>query len=365
MGPGDDLFMALAQAKAQPSKALRATEAAGEAGKDIIGGYLQGRALRASQQEAALKPFEIWSKIADSAGPDVANNIFKQRGIPIPNMTSGQPTSSEPSALINQGKRGTQLLTNMKSAQDLQNNAPYSAAEVKGMLASNPQAADALIQAYPNGQIPSRVVQNAISGLSANRLSGLIGTRQFQLLPSQSGPNTAAGAAYQVKVAARQGKSLIAKATTPQGLSLASADLARAVQRAAPMAETIGASNYASSLPTLFGQLSQRLTADPNSPDVPKLRKNLYDQFNELEKASTPWIANHLQNMEDSGTSSTFGNNWNSVKQRELGMNIPDIPFDMNTGGAKTYQKTAADAKGNLIGTNDNWVTYEPVQGGQ
>lgn len=42
-GPGDALFLALAQAKARPSKALRAVEAGGQAAQDTLGGYFQGK----------------------------------------------------------------------------------------------------------------------------------------------------------------------------------------------------------------------------------------------------------------------------------------------------------------------------------
>ncbi len=44
-GPGDALFMALANAKSQPSHALRAVESAGQAGSDIMGGYMSGKEM--------------------------------------------------------------------------------------------------------------------------------------------------------------------------------------------------------------------------------------------------------------------------------------------------------------------------------
>lgn len=53
-GPGDALFLALAQAKARPSKALRATEAAGQAGQDILGGYLQGKQINQQLEQYKL-----------------------------------------------------------------------------------------------------------------------------------------------------------------------------------------------------------------------------------------------------------------------------------------------------------------------
>ena len=136
------------------------------------------------------------------------------------------------------------------------------------------------------------------------------------------GPSTAPGAAYQVKLASRQGKSLIAKSTSPQSLSLAGADLARAVQRSAPYSTTIGESDYGNTLLTTWGRLRQKLTSDPSSPDVPKLRKQLYDTFDELDKASTPWIQNHLASYEEH-----MGPISADERARQLGTNIPDIPF--------------------------------------
>lgn len=342
--PYDRLFEMLAQAKAMPSHALRAAESAEEIPGKLLGGYISGLQAKNEIQQLKNQPqinmaqrqsalLENYAKLSDSIGPDRAIELIgpalQSTGLDISKLgSSGTSTGSlTPEQLMLQGKWGQDQLSMRKTSEDIENNAPYSPDEVTGILSGNPQAAKALIKAFPGGKIPSRVVQNAIQGLNANRMSGIVGARQFGLLPSQSGPNTAAGAAYQVKVAARQGKSLIAQAGTPQALSLASADLSRAVQRSAPMAETIGAGNFASSLPTLYSQFQQKLTSDPNGPDVPKLRKALYDQFNELDRAATPWISNHLQNMEDSGTSSTFGGNWASVKNRELGANIPDIPF--------------------------------------
>lgn len=44
-GPGDALFMALAQAKAQPDRWARDVNAGAKAGTDILGGYMQGKGL--------------------------------------------------------------------------------------------------------------------------------------------------------------------------------------------------------------------------------------------------------------------------------------------------------------------------------
>lgn len=355
----DRLFEMLAQAKAQPDRWSRDLTAGTNAGKDIVGGYLQGLnikrqiqqyPLQIAQQKAQL--FDNYSKLADAVGPDRANELMgptlQQAGISMPSGPTPSGNGSDggspysPSQLTTMGPYGKNVLEAQKTAQGMalanqpRDPAAYKSAIMQTGLIS-PQAFDAWASANmdQNGKIPS---QNAdylekslglkAQGNRAEFYKTQVGRNQLELLPSQQGPNTGAGAAFQVKVAARQGKSLIANASTPQALALASADLSRAVQRSAPVAETIGAGNYANSLPTLWSQLQQKITSDPNGPDVPMMRQAMYQQFDELDKAATPWIQNHLQNMEDNGTNSSWGNNWQATKNRELGLNIPNIPFN-------------------------------------
>lgn len=321
-------------------------QSAGQAGSDILGGYLQGKQLHDAETTDKLKPYEIYTNIADKVGPDRANAIFKQIGMPVPQISgdsSGLGINTPPEQLLGQGAYGQKMLQGRNTIDEMkkrdleaQNNMPYTPEVVRAVLKDNPHLAEGLISAHQGQPVPYREVQNAISTIRPNMMGnyfqGRLGTMQLTQLPSQMGTNTAAGAAYQVKIASRQGKSLISKATSPQSLALVNADLSRAVNRSAPLSETIAAGNYGQSLPTLWSAFQQKMTADPNGPDVPLIRKKLYDTFDELEKASTPWITNHLQNMEDNGTNSTFGNNWGSVKQRELGLNIPEIPFDSGVG---------------------------------
>lgn len=366
----DALFQMLAQAKGQPDRWSRGVNAAGEAGKDILGGYIQGSQIRAGRQEASLKPFEIWSKIAEQAGPDAANNIFKQRGIPVPDMGQTSSAIETPDQLVNKGKYGANKLGAQEKALTLTNNAPFSP-DVANFIGNGDVEGLSKYHSSRGEPVPYREIQQAIAAKRPNMMGGYfqgrLGTMQAGQLPSEAPVNEPAGAAAQVKVAARQGKALIAKATSPQNLALASNDLARAIQRATPTSETIGAASYAQSLPTLFGQLQQKWTADPNSPDVPKLRKQLYDTFNELDKAATPWIENRLQNMEANGTNSTYGNNWKGTRDRELGLNIPDIPF--NEGSSQNPNistgvpqfKYAKGQNGQTIRSKDNWASFEPV----
>lgn len=375
----DALFQALAQAEGQPSKTLRAVKSAGQAGEDILGGYLQGRSIRAQQAEAALKPYEIYSNLSKNIGPDRASIVLKNAGLAVPDLNQGGPVQEPtPDQLTTQGEYGKNVLEAKNVAQGLNEKGPREAASVKSNLIQagmSPQAADAWLSVNTNqgGKVENKNYEDLIKGINArnsgqrsNMYEGRMKQMQISDLPSRSNPNTTAGAAAQVQIAARQGKALIAKATSPQNLALASSDLARAVQRASPQAEVIGASSYAQSIPTILGRLNQVITSNPNSPDVPKLRKQLYDTFDELEKSSKPYIAQHLQTMEDSGFTLP---NWQQIKARELGAELPNIPFDPGAGSGTADTgipyKTATNGQGVKIRSSDNWATFEPVPQGQ
>lgn len=370
----DALFQMLAQAKGQPSKALRATEAVGESGKDILGGYLQGQTFKTGMQEAALKPFEIWSKIAEQAGPDTANSVFKQRGIPVPDM--GQPSTGTetPEQLVNKGKYGATKLGAQEKALTLTNNAPF-ASDVATAIGKGDVDALVKIHASRNEPVPFREMSQAIAAKTGsargNYFDSRAGTMQLNELPSKLGPTSAAGAAYQVKVAARQGKTLIATPGSYQRLGLAQGDAARAVIRGSPTDEAMRNANFSDTLIGKYNAIKQKLNSDPSAIDQPLIRKELYSIFDEMDKSATPFIANHLQNMEANATNSTFGNNWGQVKQRELGLNLPEIPF--NEGSAQNpnvptgvpQYKYAKDTNGQRIRSSDGWATFEPVPQGQ
>jgi len=371
-GPGDDLFLALAQAKALPDKWARAVGTGGEAARDILGGYSQGLALK---RQLAEYPLELANKkaallnisanLAKEYGPDRANQmmsqIYQSAGVNVPTMGETSGTQETPEQLINMGEYGANKLGAQEKALAVTNNAPFSP-EVANAIGNGDVAELTKIHAAKGEPVPYREVQQAISAKRPNMMGGYFNTRanvmQANQLPSQAPVNEPAGAAYSVKVAARQGKALIGKATSPQNLALASVDLSRAIARAAPQSEVIGAGNYAQSLPTLWSQLQQKITSDPTGPDVPKLRKQLYDTFDELDKAATPWIVNRLQNMEDNGLNSSYGNKWNSVKQRELGETTPDIPFDSGSGSAQNQNISTGIAGQNSGG----WSYVGPVK---
>jgi hypothetical protein len=64
-GPGDALFLALAQAKAQPSRALRAVNAGAQAGNNILGGYMEGQDIRQKLDQYRLLNTPLGSMYSD------------------------------------------------------------------------------------------------------------------------------------------------------------------------------------------------------------------------------------------------------------------------------------------------------------
>lgn len=345
----DALFLALSQALSQPSKSFRAVQAGGQAGQDILGGYMQGNQIRASRTEAKLKPYEIYTNIADKIGPDRANAIFKQIGMPVPQV-AGESSSvgidTPPEQLLGQGiygqrmLQGRNMLDEMKKRDlEAQNNAPYTSEIVRAVLKDNPNLAEGLISAHKGQPIPYREVQNAISTIRPNMMGGYFGAKagalQLGQLPSQMGPQTAAGAAYQVQLAAHQGKALIASPGAYQRLGMTQGDAARALLRNSPTDEAMRNANFSDTAIGRFNKLKAALSSDPTQIDQPLMRKGLYDALDEMEKSSKPYIANHLANMEANGSNSTFGDNWGATKQREMGLNVSDVPFDMGTGSVQ------------------------------
>lgn len=187
----------------------------------------------------------------------------------------------------------------------------------------NPVQMDKFTGEYREGSIPVKSSGGSFGGIADVR------TKQSIMadLPSRSGPNTAAGAAYMVKVSARQGKSIIAKAGSPQRIALAAGDVARSVMRAAPQLEAMRGADFTNNFTTKINLLTQKLTADPNGKDVPKLRKEIYDLLDELDKSAQPWIENQLKATEDIWGDS-LPQNWKQIRSREMGKNIPDVPFE-------------------------------------
>jgi hypothetical protein len=65
MPPSDALFLALANAKSQPSHALRAVESAGQAGSDILGGYMGGKEIQQKLEQYKLLNTPLGSMYSD------------------------------------------------------------------------------------------------------------------------------------------------------------------------------------------------------------------------------------------------------------------------------------------------------------
>jgi hypothetical protein len=61
----DALFLALANAKSQPSHALRAVQSAGQAGQDIMGGYMGGKEIQQKLQQYKLLATPLGSMYSD------------------------------------------------------------------------------------------------------------------------------------------------------------------------------------------------------------------------------------------------------------------------------------------------------------
>lgn len=372
----DALFLALANARAQPSKALRATEAAGQAGEDILGGYLQGRQLRAGQTEAKLKPYEIYTNIADKVGPDRANAIFKQIGMPVPQVSgegsSGLGINTPPEQLLGQGAYGQKMLQGRNTVDemkkrdlDMQNNAPYTPDVVRAVLKDNPNLAEGLISAHQGQAVPYREVQNAISTIRPNIMGGMVNLRGsnsvLAALPSHQGASTPAGAASGVQLASRQGRALIANpSTSPQQIALASGDLARAVLRAAPQLDAMRGADYSNTLAGRLNDISQRLMSGGVKPeDIPNVRQQMYKDFMDLENSSRPLIARELAHAEKMfGPQGFLPPDWEDMKKDEMGLNLPDIPFNAGTSSVQNPNVSTGVPQGKVKVSNGKQSYY-------
>lgn len=192
-------------------------------------------------------------------------------------------------------------------------------------------------QGLKQGQTPKGTIIPSISQTGQSPYADVRAAQYIaQDLPSNMSPTTASGAASQVQLAVRQGKGLIANPGSPQRLALAASDLARAVQRSAPQLETLEGAGFANNLSSRLSLLAQKVTANPNSADVPKLRKEVYDILDDLDRTSKPIIQRQLDVIEGIYKERLPGN-WNEIKKGQLGENIPDIPYN-EVLSAKVYK---------------------------
>lgn len=148
--------------------------------------------------------------------------------------------------------------------------------------------------------------------------------RQFSMtqLPSNQGISTAGGAAYQVKVGARQGMNLIAKPGSPQRTGAAAADLVRSITRVAPTDEGLRYANFSDNLVTRWGLLKQKLDADPKMIYNGAIRKEMYNIFKEMDESATPFIQNQLDDLAAGGYDIP-----EATRKRQLGLTLPKIEF--------------------------------------
>lgn len=148
----------------------------------------------------------------------------------------------------------------------------------------------------------------------------------FSDLPSVKAGN--ASAAAMVQMSARQGKALVATPGAAQKIALGQIDLARTVQRSAPQLDAIRGAGFSDNIVTQLSSLQQKYTANPNGPDAPKIRKAMYDIFDDLDKTSSVYIKQGLDTLQ-----SIQGSLPPNVIQNELGSKLPDIPFQEGLGG--------------------------------
>lgn len=164
---------------------------------------------------------------------------------------------------------------------------------------------------------------------------------QFSItqLPSNQGTSTAGGAAYQVKVAARQGMNLIARAGSAQRTGLAQGDLARAILRSSPTDEAMRNANFSDNLTTRWAMLKQKLTADPAAVSNPQIRKEMYGIFKEMDESATPFIQNQLDDLEGQGFTIP-----EATRKRQMGLTLPSIPFKEDSFGVGQSTGTYSDS---------------------
>ena len=183
------------------------------------------------------------------------------------------------------------------------------------------------------GQMKAVPIPGGTKSTGYGSTMGPIRQAQYTLqdLPSNQGPSTAGGAAYQVLVGSQQGMNLIAKAGSTQRTGLAQADLARSVIRSTPTDEALKNANFSDNFITKVGQIRQRITSDPTAISNPQIRKEMYTIFKEMRESSRPFIQNQLDDMEAVGFPLSP-----SIRKRQLGDTLPVIPFQ--EGGNRPQQ---------------------------
>lgn len=261
-----------------------------------IGGPSQDNTKQIQSLMMKLDPQGTIKQIMSRQGMQNLNNMYPQFGGALTSDNMGQ------------------LLPSV-----LKQKTPLEWAPVSGALSDK---GTVLEYDKTTGELKDTGVKAKSTGFGSSM--GPIRQAQYTLqdLPSNQGPNTAGGAAYQVKVGARQGKSLIAKPGSKFRTSLASGDIARSINRVAPTDEAMKNAGFSDTLINKWADFKTRVTANPMILENPNVRKEMFGILDEMDKSATPFIKNQLDDMADAGFPVTP-----ATRKRQLGENLPNIEF--------------------------------------
>lgn len=334
------LFAELAKALGQPSRASRAVTAAADVPLEAMKGYNTAAEFGDTIRKRKLGQQTLLEALGGQmpAGTEGYGSLTTEAA-----GTLAKPLEAI-AAIDKANKEGR------GKPEDF-----YDAAQTDAVASGDPTKLNVAF----HGKTPRTAVAANTTARGVTGKNDFFGKRGGQIdltqLPSELGPNTAAGAAYVVKVAARQGKSLVANPGSAQRISLGSGDIARAVLRAAPQLDALRGASFAENLMTRWSSLTQKLTADPDGTDAPKIRKEMYDILDDLDKSATPFIANHLANFDE-----LLGTLSPAMRKRELGDTLPDIPF--NAGGPAGAGNPEIEAAKQWLAANPNDPTAPAVR---
>jgi|SRR5882672_141395 len=373
----------LAQAKAQPDRWARDLNAGVGAVQDTAGGYMRGLQMKRQMQEYPLELagkqsalYDHLSKLSEQYGPDKAAEImtpvFKSVGLTMPTSGGSGATNYTPQQLASMGgtwatkQLGNQnVIGEMKKRDlDIENNQPFST-DVANFIGKGDMEGLTKYHAAKNETVPYREVQQLIAAKRPQFMQGLVGLKGSQAvlaaLPSHQPTGTPARSASDVQFSVRQGKALIANASTdPKRIGLASLDAARSVLRAAPQIDAIRGADYSDTLMNTLNNLGNKLSSGKVSPqDLPIVRKQLFDAFSDLENSSRPLIARELSHAERTlGPQGFLPPEWENMKKDEMGVNFPDIPFDPGSGSTQNPNISSGIPQGKVKVSKGNESYY-------
>jgi hypothetical protein len=139
----------------------------------------------------SLSPAEKYTQLADAGTPDTGatdqpQSILSHPAIIAHAQSIGwDPAHPDYTKNMPQTQYGLERATKrsglLKSQQDLDQNAPYTPERVRAILKGQPDLAEALIKANPDGSIARRDIQDAIAGLRPDILGGLTDVKRDAL----------------------------------------------------------------------------------------------------------------------------------------------------------------------------------------